>query len=99
MLVTYKTKKLEKACNNFSFASKIYGYNIAIKLHTKIDQLIAALSIEELLRYRIGRCHALTGNRSGQYAMDLVHPYRLIFEVNICGDIQVSEVIEIIDYH
>lgn len=26
------------------------------------------------------RCHALHGNREGQYAMDLVHPHRLVFE-------------------
>ena len=25
------------------------------------------------------RCHALTGNRSGQLSVDLEHPYRLLF--------------------
>lgn len=46
----------------------------------------------------IGRCHRLVGNRKGQYAMDLEHPLRLIFEVN--GDeIQIAEIQEIVDYH
>jgi proteic killer suppression protein len=27
-----------------------------------------------------GRCHELTGNRAGTLSLDLVHPYRLIFE-------------------
>ena len=52
---------------------------MAGKIHMRISQLQVALSVENLLRDHIGRCHALTGNRLGQYAMDLIHPYRLIF--------------------
>lgn len=37
-------------------------------------------------------------NRKGQYAVDLVHPYRLVFEKN--GDeIQIVNILEIVDYH
>ena len=37
-------------------------------------------------------------DRKGQYAMDLVHPYRLVFEKT--GDkIQIANVMEIVDYH
>ena len=32
-----------------------------------------------MIQFRIGRCHALKGNRKGQYAVDLEHPYRLVF--------------------
>jgi len=40
----------------------------------------------------------LRGNRSGQYAVDLVNPNRLVFEIT--GDeIQIVNIIEIIDYH
>ena len=40
----------------------------------------------------------LTQNRKGQYAVDLVHPYRLVFEKN--GDeIQIANILEIVDYH
>ena len=99
MLLRYKTKKLEKACNDYSFATKIYGDNMATKLQMRIDQMTAFSSVEELIKYRIGRCHMLTGDRNGQYAMDLVHPYRLIFIVDKSGEIQVSEIIEIVDYH
>lgn len=55
-------------------------------------------SVELLVRYHIGRCHLLSQNRKGEYAMDLVQPYRLIFEVN--GDeIQIANILEIVDYH
>ena len=48
--------------------------------------------------YGIGRCHALEGNRRGQYAMDLAHPYRLIFVEE--DEMTVSVRIEQIeDYH
>lgn len=40
----------------------------------------------------------MKGNRKEQYAMDLVHPYRLVFEKE--GDeIQIACIIEIVDYH
>ena len=52
---------------------------MAEKIHMRIDQISAADSVEMLVRYHIGRCHGLQGDRKGQYAMDLVHPYRLIF--------------------
>lgn len=56
------------------------------------------------------RCHQLHGNRAGQYAVDLTHPYRLIFEAGDTpgckagGAIKTDEVaaitiIEVIDYH
>ena len=57
------------------------------------------------------RCHMLRGDRMGQYAVDLVHPYRLIFEPNHDsmprlpdGGINLEEVtsitvIEVLDYH
>lgn len=39
-----------------------------------------------------------TGSRQNQYAVDLVHPYRLVFEKQ--GElIQIANIIEIVDYH
>ena len=67
-------------------------------IHLRIDQLNAAETVEEMINFSIGRCHQLTGNREGQYALDLVHPYRLIF-VKIDDQIQIVKIIEIVDYH
>lgn len=58
----------------------------------------ASDTVEEMLQFHIGRCHLLKGNRKGQYAMDLVHPYRLVFE-KIGNEIQIANVMEIVDYH
>ena len=71
---------------------------MANKIYECIDYLRAAPQLEMLLRHKIGRCHSLEGNRKGQYAMDLVHPYRLIFIPE--DDTTVSVLIEeIADYH
>lgn len=79
-------------------AEKSYGSKMAQKIHQRIDEITAAESVEMLVKYHIGRCHALSQNREGQFAMDLVHPYRLIFEKQ-GKDIQIVNVLEIVDYH
>ena len=71
---------------------------MADKIHIRIFQIETAERVSELLMYGIGRCHVLEGNRRGQYAMDLVHPYRLIFVEE--DEMTVSVRIEQIeDYH
>lgn len=98
MDIKYKNKNLRKICTNANVARKEYGANMAKKIHQRIDELTAADCIDILIQCHIGRCHSLQGNRKGQYATDLVHPYRLIFTL-IDDKIQVIEVQEIIDYH
>ena len=68
------------------------------KIQMRIDEIRASDTVEEMIRFRIGRCHALTNNRKGQYAVDLVHPYRLVFE-KYGNEIQIAHIMEIVDYH
>ena len=79
-------------------ARKNYGEKMDGKIQQRIDELTAADSVEMMIQYYVGRCHSLTGNRAGQYALDLVQPYRLIF-TKIGNEIQIAEVQEIVDYH
>lgn len=73
---------------------------MAEKIQMRIDQISAADSVETMLRFGIGRCHPLHGNREGEYAVDLVHPYRLVFIIDSkTNSIQIAEIQEIIDYH
>lgn len=98
MKVHYHSKKLEKICSNASEAEKAYGAVMAEKIQMRITQIKAASTIETMIQYHIGRCHPLTGDRKGQYAMDLSHPYRLVFKVKQ-ESIEIAEIIEIVDYH
>lgn len=71
---------------------------MAKKIHMRIDQLQAADSVDDLIQYRIGKCHKLKGDREGQYAMCLVEPWRLVFTIEE-NMIHIAYVIEIVDYH
>lgn len=98
MEILYKNGKLEKICMDAKVADKIYGKEMAEKIQMRIDQIRAVDTVEEMVRWRIGRCHPLKNNRKGQYAVDLVHPYRMIFEKQ-GGRIQIAYITEIVDYH
>lgn len=98
LVITYKNIKIKKICTDVKIADKAYGRKMTEKIHQRIEQITAADTVEMMMQFHIGRCHSLTQNRKGQYALDLVHPYRLVFEKN--GDeIQVANILEIVDYH
>lgn len=71
---------------------------MAEKIDQRIGEITAADTVEFMIQFRIGRCHPLHNNRKGQYAVDLVHPYRLVFEIN-GNEIQIANIMEIVDYH
>lgn len=104
MEITFQTKKLEKQCTVAKETQKVFGLKMAVLIHQRIDEISAAENVEELVQYHIGRCHPLHNEnnkrrkRSNQYAMDLVHPYRLVFE-KIGDIIQIANIVSIEDYH
>ena len=94
MNIRYSNKEIEKACNDVKYSKKVYGIDMAEKIALRLTQIKAASNIDVLIACRIGRCHALLGDRRNQYAMDLVHPYRLIF-TKCKNEIEFIEIIEI----
>jgi len=110
MIITFADKKLEKWANDFALALKKLGNERATKYHQRLEDMSDAESFNDL-HYLPGNFHNLSGNRNGQWACSLDHPYRLIFEpgikpvpVNehgtpILTEIKIAEIIEIIDYH
>lgn len=98
MEITYKNNKIRKICTDIKVAEKTYGAQMAEKIDMRIGEISAADTVEMMIQFRIGRCHPLTQNRKGQYAMDLVHTYRLVFEKN-GNEIQIANILEIVDYH
>ena len=71
---------------------------MAEKIHQRIDEIKAADSVEFMIKNNIGRCHTLKQNREGLYAVDLVHPYRMIFR-KINNELQIVKSEDILDYH
>ena len=98
MIVTYLDRRIEKTCTDYSEAVRQHGTKMAMKIFQRICELSAAPSVEMMIAYHIGRCHPLHGNRKGQFAVDLIQPYRLVFQR--FGDIvQIVRILEITDYH
>lgn len=85
-------------CTSAYEAEKQYGREMAQKIQMRLDQISAADSVEMMIQFKIGRCHPLTGNRKNQYAVDLVHPFRLVFE-QMGTEIRIANILEIVDYH
>lgn len=77
--VGFANKKLEKECNDDKTRIKKHGPVRAKKLRQRLDDLTDATNLG-FMRTLPGRCHELVGDKEGCLALDLDHPYRLIFE-------------------
>ena len=98
MEVEYRSKRIEKICTVASYAEKKYGWEMAEKIQFRVDQIASANTVEEMIKFKVGRCHELKGNRKNQYAVDLIGGSRLVF-IKKGSQIQIAEITEIVDYH
>jgi len=78
--ILFQTKKFQKECNDFKRLQKKYGQRSAKLIRRRLDDLRAAEVLADIGHLPPARCHELGGDRNGQLAVDLDHPYRLIFE-------------------
>jgi proteic killer suppression protein len=79
MEIYFKSKSLQKACNSATASQKRWGLEIAKKLWQRLSELRAADCLADISHLPPARCHELTGRRKGCFAVDLKHPYRLVF--------------------
>ena len=110
MDITFQDNNLEKIANNDRTGVKKLGDIRFKRFKKRLDQLRASKTLEDV-RHQPGRFHELTGDRKGQWACDLDHPYRLIFEPQenpiptdddgryVWIEILGVEIVEIDDYH
>ncbi len=107
MKVQYRTKKLKKECEDPRIAQNRYGSRMGNILTLRVVQLLAAENLSDIQFIRPARLHRLKGNRAGQFAVDLVHPYRLVFipileegeDINNLESIRIVKLEGVIDYH
>jgi len=90
---------------------KQLGRDMARKLQQRLMELSAAETLADISHLPPPRCHELTGKRSGQFSVDLEHPYRLLFipadePVPLKGDggidlsqVREIEIIGVVDTH
>ena len=111
MDIAFSTRKLARTFNSGSALAKEYGDRMARTIQIRLAVLRNARTLALVPTSPPDRRHLLTGRRSGQYAVDLVHPFRLVFEPNHDpvprtedGGIDTSRVtaitiMEVVDYH
>ena len=80
MEILFQDRKLEKACDDKSRLSRKYGMECAELIRRRLGDLGKAKNLEGMRGLSQARCHELKGKRAGTLAVDLKHPYRLIFE-------------------
>jgi proteic killer suppression protein len=57
-----------------------YGPNNAKKITQRYNELTNIENLGLMIKYKVGRCHSLTGNLKGKFALDIQHPLRMIIE-------------------
>ena len=80
MEVYYQNRKLEKAFGDESLLKRRYGPGCARLIQERLEDFASKKNLAELRSAPKARCHELKGNRAGTLAVDVEHPYRLIFE-------------------
>ena len=111
MDITFRSRKIEKRFNSERALAAAYGDRLARSIAIRLAVLKNAGTLALVPATRPERRHQLRGKRSGQYAVDLVHPHRLIFEpdhepvprmedgsIDI-GRVTAITIIEVTDYH
>ena len=83
MEITFRTRKLQKVFNSCKDIKRTYGDRMARAIQNRLAVLRSASNLSLVPSSRPERIHQLSGNRKGQFAVDLVQPQRLVFEPNL----------------
>jgi len=109
--IAFHARKLEKVFNSQKELQRTYGARMARVIMIRMSVLAAAPNLDMVPTTPPDRRHELQGQHAGQYAVDLVHPQRLIFEPHHDpvprkpdGGIDTTQVtaitiLDVIDYH
>lgn len=80
MDIAFRNKTLKKIFNSEKELRKKFGLEKTRLIIRRMAVLRASPVLAEVPHTKPERRHELSGKRSDQFAVDLKHPYRLIFE-------------------
>lgn len=111
MDITFRTRKLERTFNSETKLYAEYGQETGRVIIRRMAFLQASPSLAEVPHTPPLRRHQLTGPRAGKFAVDLIHPKRLVFEPNHdpvprkedggidLGRVTIIRILSVEDYH
>ena len=82
MEISFATRRLEKTFNTERELTRRFGDRMARTMMVRMVVLRNAAILSDVPVTRPGRRHQLTQDRDELFAVDLVHPQRLVFEPN-----------------
>lgn len=80
MEITYSNKIKRKLNSSFEI-KKAFG-TMAKKVQSRLDDISASPNLKVLMQIPAANCHALSGNKHGDWALDISANHRMIFEIN-----------------
>ena len=80
MKIDYQSNKLKKQLSDASEIKRAFGEH-ARKVAQRMAEMKAAPDLAVLQQILAARCHALKGDRAGQWAVNISPNHRLIFEI------------------
>lgn len=108
MDVLFSDEKTRQLLSRLDWLQRQFGDVGAKKIALRLQQLQAAPTLAHM-RSMPGRCHGLTGDRVGSFAVDVHHPHRLVFQPHRRTDadedgdpwrhVEAVTIIEVVDYH
>jgi proteic killer suppression protein len=111
MKIGYRTRRLARICLEAAEAQRQLGSVNAKKLQQRLYELRTVDNLADLMKIPAARCHALRGDRAGEYAVSLQGPWRLVFVPDAApvprrseGGVEAAavtavEIVELEDYH
>jgi plasmid maintenance system killer protein len=79
--IGYKNNRLRKQLCSATEIKKTFGVN-ADRVSRRLIQIEAAPNLEVLQQIPAANCHALKGNRAGEWAVDISANHRMIFIID-----------------
>ena len=79
MEIEFGNPRLKKLCEDRRLATRKFGSDSARRLGTRLAEIQSASSVGELFA---GKPHSLSGDREGEFAVNLAGADRLVFVPN-----------------
>jgi len=79
--IIYGNNKLERQLSNATEIMRAYG-KMARKVSARLDEMKSAPNLAVLQQLPQAACHALHGDRSGQWAVSISGTHRMTFEID-----------------
>ena len=75
----FSSRRLQRRFSSMRELTRTWGQPIAKKIAQRVTELEPAANLEELRSLPAARCHQLTGDRKGDFAVSLDGQMRLVF--------------------